>query len=204
MTKFLVDILSQVLAGIFTAGLLTAIAYIFKNRIVYFFYNEYLLPSKNIPDIKVEFEDVSSVLDKENRMEGFNLTNQGENPVSNLSIYTYHHSRKQTNVLVIKPLEHYEQKINSQDGKGGMTRLNVNIKDRMNIDGVFIQLTDENGIFFLINIYMNLLTHETYQTDYFVATPQGIRRLKHKLPNKILKEDKQILEKKYGIDIALG
>lgn len=204
MANFFVDILSQVIAGVLTAGLLAAIAYKFRSKIINIFNKENVLPPSKIPDIKVEFEDVSSVYDVGKHMEGFNLTNEGEIAVSEIYMYSYCHSRKQTNQMIITPLNYKAEPINSSKDQGGVLRLEVDIKDRMNVDGVFIQLKDEEGIFFVINIYMILEQNSKNGDNYFFAEPQGIRRLKRKLPKKKLVEDKQILKEKYGIDIARG
>ena len=59
-------------------------------------------------------------------------------------------------------------------------------------------MTDEHNIIFCLQLCV-IVNEE----GYISFSPQGLKRLKKKLPNKEIFERAQLLEKKYGVDIAI-
>lgn len=208
-SDFLSGILQDTLSAIISTVIIAVVAYCFRGTITRVFKWKELLPSSKIPKIEVML-DASLGQDETGLIWGIiSIVNNGDNSFSRIRLYKYYRTDEQLDLLYIEPLK---TRVNykASDNEEG-ERLTLMYKDlvrqfpeSVNYPGLYLEIVDEHGIIFCMNIHLKSECLELYNESRFVGEPQNIKRLKKALPHKKIKGKTSKLESKYGIDINLG
>ena len=192
----------EIYIGVLTAGIIAAIVYIFRDKIKSIFLNNDLLAASQIPKFYIEFFDLYD--EGERQRWQFTIQNKGETSIANFRIYSYKHPSEQLDYMKILPLKtSYGYKWSDMEYGEKIVFTCEEARDNFPslgslTEGLFIEMTDEHNIIFCLQLCV-IVNEE----GYISFSPQGLKRLKNKLPNKEIFERAQLLEKKYGVDIAI-
>lgn len=203
--QFWVYLVQEILVVLITTSLLALFAYIFRKRIKRFLNKKDLLPADKVPNLRLEFEDISYRTDYQKKMYTLQIENIGAGSVSDIELFLYENGRKASSDLMrIEPVKYTVGYKDAKNNSGERIVIDFVVNDKTEYDGFFLQFSHESGVLFCTKVYLQNVYSEELNRFYIDIIPQGIVRIKRSLPRRNIEKSSTYLADKYGVDVSLG